>query len=91
MAENKLPYSRISEELNDKVTELMSDWSRLVDKAKEMGLDIKFATDSQNTLELYFNDDYPDTLLVDKDISCKEAFLFKASETSTEPYSSSSR
>ena len=62
----KLPYTRISEELNDRVTELMSDWYSLVEKAKSYGMDIRFSSNCINTLELYFHDDYPDMLLVDK-------------------------
>lgn len=68
---NKLPYTRISEELNDRITEIMNDWNELVVKTKNYGLDIKLAPDSQTTLELYFNDDYPDTILVDKYTSCE--------------------
>lgn len=70
-AGNPLPYTRISEELNDIVTELMDDWDRLVKKAKLYGMDIRFAPNCENTLDLYFHDDYPDMLLVDKDVSLK--------------------
>ena len=62
---SKLPYTNYSKELNDKITELMNDFDNLVNKAKSFGLDIRLFSDSK-TLELYFNDDYPDTLLVDK-------------------------
>lgn len=60
-----LPYTHISEELNHDISELMDDWHALVNKAKTMGLDIRFTPDGP-TLELYFHDDYSDTLLVDK-------------------------
>ena len=66
-----LPYTHISEELNDVLVDIMTDWRNLVIKAKNHGLDIKFAPDSKHTLELYFHDDYPYTILVDKDISCE--------------------
>ena len=62
---DNLPYTHISSELNAKITELMEDYDRLLEKAKNFGLDIRLYADSQS-LVLYFNDDYPDTLLVDK-------------------------
>lgn len=65
---NKLPYTHVSEELNNAITEIMEDYKRLVEKAKSKGLDIRLYPNSV-TLELYFHDDYPDTLLVDKDTS----------------------
>lgn len=72
MPENtKLPYTRLSEELNDKIADLMTDYNNFILKAKSYGLDVKLLVSSKNTLELYFNDDYPDTLLVDKDASLK--------------------
>ena len=68
---NNLPYTRISEDLDKIITELMQDYDNLLNKAKSHGLDIKFAPDSKDSLVLYFNDDYPDTLLVDKELSCQ--------------------
>lgn len=65
---NELPYTRSDKELNDKIAELMDDYEKLVTKAKRFGLDIRLYDDSE-TLVLYYNDDYPDTLLVDKDLS----------------------
>lgn len=65
-----LPYTHI-EELNPIITELMNDWYDLVKKAKSYGMDIRFAPNCKETLELYFHDDYPDILLVDKEVSCK--------------------
>lgn len=59
-----LPYSH-DPKLNPIVTELMNDWDRLVEKAKSYGLDIRLCPEAE-TLELYFHDDYPDTILVDK-------------------------
>lgn len=35
---NELPYTRISEDLNNIITELMNDWDRLVEKAKRYGV-----------------------------------------------------
>lgn len=64
-------YTHCSEELNNMVAELMDDYAKLVAKAKSFGLDIRLYNMS-NTLELYYNDDYPDTLLVDKDLSSIE-------------------
>ena len=66
---DELPYTRI-EELNPIMTELMTDWERLVEKAKGYGMTIRFAPNATEPLELYFHDDYPDMLLVDKSVSC---------------------
>lgn len=56
--------------LNPMINELMEDFDRLVEKAKGYGLDIRLYPESE-TLVLYFHDDYPDTLLVDKSLSSK--------------------
>lgn len=71
MNNNELIYTHCSKELNDIITELMEDYDKLVNKAKGYGLDIRLYTNSK-TLVLYFNDDYPDTLLVDKDLSSEK-------------------
>lgn len=63
-----LPYDR-NPELNAIVNELMNDWHCLVEKAKNYGMDICYAPGSA-TLELYFHNDYPDMILVDKFFSC---------------------
>lgn len=63
-----LPYTHISEELNAAITEIMADYEALVAKAKSKNLDIRLYPNGA-TLELYFHDDYPDTLLVDKYLS----------------------
>ena len=65
MNSNKPIYTHTNSELNDRITELMEDYAKIVEKAKSFGLDIRLFNDSE-TLELYFHDDYPDTLLVDK-------------------------
>ena len=77
--ENKPIYTHCSEELNAIVAELMEDYEKLVEKAKSHGLDIRLY-DSSETLVLYYNDDYPDTLLVDKDLS-SQPHLEKRIET----------
>lgn len=68
LAADKPIYTHCSGEFNNIVAELMEDYAKLVKKAKSFGLDIRLYDESE-TLELYFNDDYPDTLLVDKDLS----------------------
>lgn len=65
---NQLPYTHTSEELNNKVTEVMNEWDKFVAKAKSLGFDIKLAPNTK-TLELYFHDDYPNMILVDKCLS----------------------
>ena len=71
MKHNKPIYTHCSNKLNEQVTELMEDYDKLLKKAKSYGLDIRLYPESE-TLELYFNDDYPDTLLVDKNLSCEK-------------------
>lgn len=61
-------YTHCDERLNSMIAELMDDFDKLVEKAKSYGLDIRLY-DTSETLVLYYNDDYPDTLLVDKDLS----------------------
>ena len=65
---SKQIWTHCSEELNDIINELMDDYDALVAKAQRYGLDIRLYAESE-TLVLYYNDDYPDTLLVDKDSS----------------------
>lgn len=67
---NKLPYTHISKELNNRVTEVMDEWDKFVAKVKSLGFDIRLAPYTK-PLELYFHDDYPDMILVDKDLSCE--------------------
>ena len=68
---DKQVYTHTNEELNAILTELMNDYDALVEKAKSYGLDIRLYPESE-TLVLYFHDDYPDTLLVDKYFSSKK-------------------
>lgn len=67
MENEKLPHTRTNPILNDHIEELISDFHRLVEKAKSYNLDIKLTPNSTTSLELYFHDDYPDTILVDKE------------------------
>lgn len=68
--EHTLPYTH-DEAKNVIITGLMMDWQNLVEKAKAAGIDIRFAPNCTETLELYFHDDYPNLLLVDKWVSCR--------------------
>jgi hypothetical protein len=61
-----LPHTRTDPELNAHIDEIIADFHKLIGKAKSYGLDIKLTPFSANSLELYFHDDYPDTILVDK-------------------------
>jgi hypothetical protein len=67
---NELPYTH-NKELNAIVNDIMNDWYNLVKKAKSHGMEIKFAPNCTNPLELYFHDDYPNMILVDKKTSCE--------------------
>ena len=71
---NTLPYTYVSEEFNAIIAELMEDFDRLVEKAKSKGLYMRLHPESE-TLVLYFHDDYPDTLLVDKDASSERKVI----------------
>lgn len=70
MSTTNLPYSH-NKGLNDRVRIVMSDWYALMAKAKTLGLTINLAPDTA-PLELYFNDDYPDMILVDKYYSARK-------------------
>lgn len=59
-----------------RASELLRDWTNLVYKTKEYGMDIRFAPDCLETLELYYHEDYPNMLLVDKSISRYEQRTF---------------
>ena len=65
--ENKLPHTRTDPILNDHISEIINGFHDLIEKAKSYGLDIKLTPNSTSSLELYFHDDYPDTILVDKE------------------------
>lgn len=71
MKKSELPYTRISSELNGQINELMDDFDALMKKANRFGLDIRLYP-SSDSLVLYFNDDWPDTLLVDKKLSSEK-------------------
>ena len=58
------PYSQ-DDVINACVIDLMDDWNKLVEKAKRYGLEIRLAPEC-DTLELHFDERYPDTLLVRK-------------------------
>ena len=64
-----LPYTH-DVILNAAVSDILDDWNRLVEKARGYGLDICLAPGTE-TLELYFHDDYPDMILVDKEESSR--------------------
>lgn len=58
-------YTHISEELNQNIAEAMKLYENFLAGAKKLGFDVRL-TPTTKTLELYFHDDYPDLLLVDK-------------------------
>lgn len=57
--------------INACVLLIMKDWEKLVEKAHRYGLDIRLLPECE-TLGLYFNEDYPNTILVDTAKSCKQ-------------------
>ena len=62
---NGLPYTHISEELNQNIADAMKLYKNFLAGAKRLGFDVRL-TPTTKTLELYFHDDYPTLLLVDK-------------------------
>lgn len=64
--EKKLPYTRVNKELNRKIARLMRLWNKFVDRCYKENFDVRFASDDLDTLRLYYHDDYPNMLLVDK-------------------------
>lgn len=64
---NELPHTRTDPVLNSYIKEILDEFHGLITKAKTFGLDIKLTPNSKSSLELYFHDDYPDTILVDKE------------------------
>lgn len=67
MSKTNLPHTRIDPTLNDHIDEIIAGFRELIEKAKSYGLDIKLTPNSEDSLELYFHDDYPNTILVDKE------------------------
>lgn len=64
---DRSPHTHTDPELNARIDEIISGFRKVVEKAKSYGLDIKLTPNSNESLELYFHDDYPDTILVDKE------------------------
>lgn len=62
---NGLPYTHASEELNQNIAQAMKLYEGFLAGVKKLGFDVRL-TPNTKTLELYFHDDYPDLLLVDK-------------------------
>lgn len=62
-----LPYTH-NKKLNKTVTKLMKSYNRFLKLCKKSGFDVRFYPDDTDTLTLYFNDDCPNLLLVDKDV-----------------------
>ena len=65
---NGLPYTHINAELNRRVEEAMKLYESFLADVKDLGFDVRLAPNTK-TLELYFHDDYPTLLLVDKYLS----------------------
>ena len=63
--EMKLPYTRVSEEENEKISTIMNNWKSLVDLANQLGYSFRLYPYSDD-LEFYYNDDFPGLILVDK-------------------------
>ena len=55
-------------EKNDDLRWIIEAFKRLVSHAKICGFDIRLSPDSKNDLELYYHEDYPNLILVDKGV-----------------------
>ena len=55
-------------EKNEILRDIMDAFERLVIQAKALGFDIRLSPDSKNSLELYYHEDYPGLILVDKSV-----------------------
>ena len=60
----KLPYTH-NKKLNRRVSIAMNLYKFFLKLVKILGFDVRLFVNA-NTLGLYFNDDYPDLILVDK-------------------------
>ena len=63
----KLPYTRTDDNANKIITAIIESFNSLVSMAKLMGYDIKLTPNSEEPLCLYYHDDYPGIILVDKE------------------------
>ena len=61
-----LPYTRTDEEANKIITSIIEEFNTLARKAESLGYPIKLHVNSSESLCLYYHDDYPDMILVDK-------------------------
>lgn len=61
----RLPYTRTSKRLNQKIALVMAAYKAFLKFAKGLGFDVCLNVGSE-TLVLYFHDDYPNLILVDK-------------------------
>ena len=61
---NKIIYDH-NKKLNRRVSIVMASYKIFLKIAKSLGFDVCLRVGSE-TLELYFNNDYPDLILVDK-------------------------
>lgn len=53
-------------EKNESLRGIIEEFERLVTRAKTLGFDIRLSPDSTDTLGLYYHEDYPSLILVDK-------------------------
>lgn len=55
-------------ETNESLCYIMEEFDRLIKHAKLLGFDIRLSPESRDCLELYYHEDYPDLILVDKSV-----------------------
>ncbi len=62
----EVPWTRCDAELNERISAVIDGFEALKRMAKKLGLPIRLVADESSELYLYFHDDYPDMILVDK-------------------------
>ena len=64
-----LPHTRTSNDVNAAVTTIIEAFNDVIKMAEDMGYPIKLYPESESSLCIYYNDDYPNKILVDKYLS----------------------
>lgn len=67
--ETILPHTRTSKEVNSTVSTIIEAFNDVIKMANDMGYPIKLYPESEDSLNIYYNDDYPNMILVDKYLS----------------------
>lgn len=69
---NEKVWTRRNADLNERISAIIDGFEALKRMAEMLGLPIRLVADDESELFLYFHDDYPDMILVDKSLSMPE-------------------